>query len=218
MKERETENKSLEPVEALLEDVVKRAMTYKEFRDLVSELAQSQGTTGPEQTEAYKRYTELNDRRMRRWDKTLKVSEEDQNSIKNYGMKVFWMVITESWCGDAAPSLPVMNRIAELNSNVELRIILRSDYPQIMDLFLTDGKRSIPKLIVIDARSFSVLTTWGPLPSKAAETARAYKSEHGALTAEFKEELQQWFNADKGKNILEDFLELLALKEIGDRS
>jgi hypothetical protein len=196
----------------LLEEVLMDAMSYGEFRDLVSELSEVHGTTGPEQTEAYKKYTELNDRRMRRWDKTLRMAEEDQQVINKYGQKVFWLVITESWCGDAAPSLPVMNRIAELNRNIQLRVILRSDYPQVMDRFLTAGKRSIPKLIVIDAETFSVLDTWGPLPSKASGIAEAYKAEHGALTAEFKEELQQWFNADKGRNILEDLLRLFALK------
>ncbi len=200
-----------------MEEVLTRAMTYGEFRSLVSDLAEVYGTTGPEQTEAYKKYTELNDRRMRRWDKTFKLSEEEQVSIKKYDQEVFWLVITESWCGDAAPSLPVMNRIAEINGHIELRVILRSEYPQIMDLFLTEGKQSIPKLIAIDRKSFSVLATWGPLPSKAAVIARAYKAEHGVLTAEFKEELQQWFNADKGENILEDLMELLALKEVGDR-
>jgi len=203
---------SLTSIQKLLRKVLRDAMSYEEFRELVATLAKNGGTTGPEQTEAYKHYTELNDKRMRRWDKTLKVSEELTRQIGQFSGKVYWLVITESWCGDAAPSLPVMNRITEINNNVELKIVLRSEHPQLMDLFLTDGKRSIPKLIVLDAQEFDILGTWGPLPTEAAALASAYKIEHGSLTAEFKEELQQWFNADKGKNTLEDLVQLLALE------
>jgi hypothetical protein len=203
-------------ISELLQDAIQNAMSYPEFRLLVSGLAKQHGTTGPEQTEAYKHYTELNDRRMHRWDKTLRIPEEYQQTIRDYNQEVYWLVITESWCGDAAPSLPVMNRISQINDRISLRIILRSDYPQIMDLFLTDGKQSIPKLIAISADALSVLGTWGPLPSEAMEIATAYKAEHGTLTADFKEDLQQWFNQDKGKNILKDLLGLLALKEISD--
>jgi len=39
-----------------------------------------------------------------------------------------------------------------------------------------------------------------------------YKNEHGTLTPEFKEELQVWYNKDKGQSMLNDLLELLALK------
>ncbi len=211
-------NKKNSYIRQNLEKALRAAMTYREFRDLVSELAEKHGTTGPEQTEAYKNYTALNDRRMRRWDKTLRITEEQVEEIRDYDQNVFWLVITESWCGDAAPSLPVMNRMSELNDKIRLRIILRSDFPEVMDLFLTDGKQSIPKLIAIDAETFAVLAVWGPLPSKAADIASAYKSEHGSLTAAFKEDLQQWFNADKGRNILEDLMGLLALKQVGDRS
>lgn len=210
-------NSSTQSTKELLKDVLAEAMSYSQFRDMVSDLAENHGTTGPEQTEAYRHYTELNDRRMRRWDKTLKVSDPHQQKIRDYDRKVFWLVITESWCGDAAPSLPVMNRITEISDRIALRIIMRSEYPEVMDLFLTEGKQSIPKLIVIDAGSFSVLDTWGPLPSKATEIARAYKAKHGSLTAAFKEELQLWFNEDRGRNILEDLVGLLALKKVSDR-
>lgn len=196
----------------LLQEVMGKGMTYLEFRELVADLARNNGTTGPEQTDAYKHYTELNDRRMRRWDKTFKISDEIKTRIADYSRKVVWLVITESWCGDAAPSLPVMNRIAEINDKIDLRIILRSEYPRIMDMFLTDGKRSIPKLIVIDTEDMEVINTWGPLPSKATLLAMDYKKKHGSLSAAFKEDLQQWFNTDKGKNILEDLQQLLTLK------
>ncbi|MGB5698824.1 thioredoxin family protein [Muriicola sp.] len=196
----------------IIEKALADAMSYTAFRELVSNLAAKDGTTGPEQTQAYKQYTILNDQRMRRWDKTLKISDEVVQQLQGYQKKVYWLVITESWCGDAAPSLPVMNKIAMTNDKITLRIVLRNQHPKLMASFLTDNKMSIPKLIMIEKDTMEVLGTWGPLPGKATQLATEYKQLHGSLSPEFKEDLQQWFNKDKGQNILNDLRLLLTLK------
>lgn len=54
---------------------LKNSMTYAEYRKLVK-LAEEKSTTGNEKngkTENLVEYTQLNDRRMRRWDKTAKI-------------------------------------------------------------------------------------------------------------------------------------------------
>ncbi|WP_297762496.1 thioredoxin family protein [uncultured Muriicola sp.] len=196
----------------IIHKAISKSMSYAQFRELVSKLAANNGTTGPEQTEDNKHYTVLNDKRMRRWDKTLKILEEVVKQLTDYQQKVYWLVITESWCGDSAPSLPVMNKIASYNDRIDLKIVLRNEHPKLMDAFLTNEKMAIPKLIVIDQETSEVLGTWGPLPTKATIMANEYRQKHGALSPEFKEELQQWFNKDKGQNILNDFQKLLALK------
>ncbi|NNE04080.1 MAG: thioredoxin family protein [Eudoraea sp.] len=207
---------SIRNAEKDTKDIVKAAlvnpMTYESFKALVKELALNGGTTGPEQTDAYKHYTVLNDRRMKRWDKTFKLSEEQQRQVKAFNKKVIWLVITESWCGDAAPTLPVMNKVSQVNQNIQLKIVLRNEHPELMDHFHTGGKLSIPKLIMIHEETNDVLDTWGPLPSIAKEIAADYKAANGQLTAAFKEELQQWFNADKGQNTLKDLTQLLRLE------
>ncbi|MGB5646349.1 MAG: thioredoxin family protein, partial [Muriicola sp.] len=85
-------------------------------------------------------------------------------------------------------------------------------HPRLMASFLTDNKMSIPKLIMIEKDTMEVLGTWGPLPGKATQLATEYKQLHGSLSPEFKEDLQQWFNKDKGQNILNDLRLLLTLK------
>lgn len=207
---------SIRNAEKDTKDIIKAAlvnsMTYESFKTLVKELAIDGGTTGPEQTDAYKHYTVLNDRRMKRWDKTFKLSKEQERQVKAFNKEVIWLVITESWCGDAAPTLPVMNRISQENQKIQLRVVLRNEHPELMDRFHTDGKLSIPKLIMIHQQTHDVLDTWGPLPSIAKEIAADYKAVNGQLTAAFKEELQQWFNADKGQNTLKDLIQLLGLE------
>lgn len=143
-------------------------------------------------------------KRMKRWDKTLKVSEETKESIKNTKRNATWLVITESWCGDAAHILPAINRVASLNENINLKIVLRDENLELMDAFLTNGSRSIPKLIMIDNVTEEVINTYGPRPNELTKMVADYKEEHGKLTDEFKEDIQKWYNKDKGQAIIND--------------
>ncbi len=110
------------------------------------------------------------------------------------------MVIAESWCGDAAHVLPALNKIAELNTHITYKVVLRDDNLELMDAFLTKGARSIPKLILIDNETSEVLNTYGPRPSEATTYVQRFIAKNGKLTPEFKEDLQHWYNNDKGQN------------------
>ncbi len=196
----------------MIQNAISKAMTYAEYRGLVAELAAINSSTGNEQTEALANYTQLNDRRMRRWDKTLKISEAIEGKLKGSDKRTTWLVLTESWCGDASPSLPVMNKLAELLPNLDLKIVLRDENPELMDLFLTNGARSIPKLIALESDTNKVLGEWGPRSTLATKMVENYKAQHGKLSPEFKQELQVWYNKDKGQDILADLVKLLTLE------
>jgi thiol-disulfide isomerase/thioredoxin len=194
----------------IISSSLKNSMSYEAYRKLVSDLVEKQSTTGNDKTEALANYTMLNDRRMKRWDKTVKVSEATQNLIKNYKKKTTWLVITESWCGDAAHIMPVINKIAELNDNIDYRIVLRDENEELMSEFLTNGGRAIPKLIAINNETNEVVDTFGPRPSVATDMVNDYKEKHGSLTPEFKEDLQRWYNKDKGQSTIKDLTNLLS--------
>ncbi len=185
------------------------AISYTSYRTLVAQLAEEGKSTGPEQTETLINFTLLNDRRMKRWDKTLKFNDEVLGKIAAIKTKTTWAVLTESWCGDASPALPVMHKIAELNPNISLQIILRDENVELMNRFLTNGGMSIPKLIAIDDKTHEPIGSWGPRSTNATQLVEDYKAEHGQLTAEFKQDLQIWYNKDKGQSVLEDLLALM---------
>tara|TARA_R110002074_G_scaffold197610_5_gene364722 strand:- start:6678 stop:7274 length:597 start_codon:yes stop_codon:yes gene_type:complete len=194
-----------------VEQSLKNSYTYLEYRKLVSDLSEKGESTGPLQTEELAQYTQLNNSRMRRWDKTLKFNEEAVAKIKSIKQKIEWVVLTESWCGDASPAIPVMYKITELNPNISLSLILRDENLNVMNQFLTNGSMSIPKLIAIDEEEV-VVSTWGPRSINATKLVEAYKEEHGKLSPEFKQDLQVFYNKDKGQSVLEDLLQLLPLK------
>ena len=197
-----------------LEDILnlslQKGINYAAYRTLVSQLVEQNSTTGNEKTEALANYTKLNDKRMKRWDKTVKLSEALQQKIIKYPEKLTLLVLTESWCGDAAHIIPVINKIAVLNPNIELKLVLRDENEGLMNHFLTNGGKAIPKLIAVN-QDKHVEFTYGPRPKEATQLVNSYKTQHGALTPEFKEDLQHWYNKNKGQAVLEDLEALLEI-------
>ena len=184
-------------------------MSYQDYRLLMGELVKTQSTTGLDQSEEMVAYTVLNEQRMKRWDKTVKVSQEAQEKIALFKGDVTWLVLTECWCGDAAHVIPVINKVAELNPNIHLKLVLRDENDALMQQFLTNGGKSIPKLIMIDNASGKVLDTYGPRPNAATTLVKDYITQHGAVTEELRENLQMWYNKDKGQSAIADLLLLL---------
>lgn len=197
------------PLNSIIEESLENALSYVSYKKLVEDLLRQNESTVKVQDESLTEYSKLNQRRMKRWDKTLKISEEAEAKVKAYDEKLIWLVISEGWCGDAAHSLPVMNKLAELNPNIELKIVLRDENEELMNQFLTNGGKSIPKLIMYRPKAQKVFAEWGPRPTTATQMVEAYKTEHGKLDAEFKEQLQLWYNKDKGQTIIENLVALL---------
>ncbi|MAQ74708.1 MAG: thioredoxin family protein [Aquimarina sp.] len=193
----------------IIEKALQDSYTYGEYKELVGKLLNEGKSTGPNQSEDLLNYSMLNDRRMKRWDKTVKLEPHIIDKVSGAVLNVTWLLITEGWCGDAAHALPVLNRIAELNKGIDLKLVLRDDHEELMQLFLTNGSKSIPKLIIYDNDKREVLHTWGPRPSEATKLVNDYKAEHGSLDPVFKQELQMWYNKNKGKNIADDISELI---------
>jgi len=193
---------------SIINKSIDKAISYQDYRTLVKQLVKAHSNSGIEKTEDLANYTKLNDRRMKRWDKTIKISEKIQQKILEFNQKVTWLIITESWCGDAAHVIPALNKIAELNANIDIKIVLRDENLELMDQFLTNGGRAIAKVIMIDNVTGEILNTYGPRPSDATELVNDYKKKHVALTPEFKEDLQHWYNKDKGQNIINDIVKI----------
>ncbi|MBL4662273.1 MAG: thioredoxin family protein [Flavobacteriaceae bacterium] len=193
----------------LLAQSLKNSVSYADYRNLVANHAQNKTSTGPAQSETLTNYTVLSHARMKRLDKTVKVSEEIQEKFKSFKGNQTWVVLTESWCGDAAQSMPAMNLLANLAPDIDFKVVLRDDNLELMDTFLTNGSRSIPKLIILDNDTQVVIADWGPRPSIATGLVNDYKAEHGMLTPEFKKDLQIWYYKDKSQNIIENLAKLI---------
>lgn len=190
---------------------LEESMSYEEYRSLVKDLLARGKSTGKSQTEDLLNYSKLNNSRMRRLDKTFKISENTAENLRSITKNQIWIVLTEGWCGDAAHSLPVINKMVENSEGINLKILLRDENEELMNKFLTNGNKSIPKLIMLDADTNELIDSWGPRPTEAAEMVNKQMERHGILDADFKKDLQVWYNANKGTNIEEDILALLCV-------
>ena len=191
-----------------IEEGLQKAISYSSYRILISDLIASGKSSGPIQSEDLLNFSKLNDRRMTRLDKTIQLRQETLLTVKKIDKPITWLVLSEGWCGDAAQTLPVINKIANESDLITLKIIFRDEHEELMNYFLTNGGKSIPKLLVLNSEN-EVLNTWGPRPDKASKMVQDYKNKHGQLDATFKQELQVWYNKDKGVNIQENMLGLL---------
>ena len=196
-------------MDKIIQASIDRSISYQEYRDLVKQLSDDNSNSGIDKSESLADFTKLNNKRMKRWDKTIKVSEQAKEKISSFNKNTTWLIITESWCGDAAHVIPVINKVAELNPNINIKLVLRDDNLELMDMFLTNGGRAIAKVIMLNDETGEVISTYGPRPTEATNLVNDYKEKHGKLTPEFKEDLQQWYNKNKGQNIIEDMIAVL---------
>lgn len=183
-------------------------MSFQTYYNLTDQLVAEGKTTGPKQTEDLAHYTKLNLSRMKRLAKTASLSDALIEKINQVKRKTYFLVISEAWCGDAAQNVPLIAKATEFSSNIELKIILRDENLDIMDVFLTNGGRSIPKVIAIDAESLEVIGKWGPRPQAAQKLMLELKAKNAPYT-EISERLQRWYIEDKTNSFQADFLELI---------
>ena len=191
-----------------LKDYVEDGMSYTEYLDLVDSLLAEEKTTGPKQTPELVEFTKLNRQRMKRNVRTFRADEDLLKTVSNLDRELIWLVITEGWCGDAAQSVPVVESVAQLSDKIETKYLLRDENLELMDQFLTNGARAIPKLIMIDRESNEVCGHWGARPARAQEMFMELR-EQGIDKSEIQEQLQRWYNSDKQVSIKNELRELI---------
>lgn len=187
-----------------------KSYSYLEYRKLMDDLLQEGKSTAMEQTEERTHYSELNETRMRRLDKTMKITEANSTKLKTLNKRYLWLVLTESWCGDAAQIVPILNKMAlESDQKIELKLVLRDENEDLMNHFLTNKSKAIPKLISIDKTTGAVVWNWGPRPQGAIDLIESYKEKFGIIDEIAKTELQLWYLHDKGVSTQNEIIQLL---------
>lgn len=188
----------------LLDRIERDGISYRNFMESTQNKINDETFKNNEKYDV----TKLNLQRSNRIYRTYIVREELKNSILKIDSPLIWMVITEDWCGDSAQNLPYISKIAEINPLIELKIILRDSNLDIMDLYLTDGNsRSIPKLVAFDKDGDEIFQ-WGPRPKNAQKKVEVGKRS-GLTKDEYLANLHLWYTENKGRDLEDEFLELL---------
>ncbi len=185
-----------------------RGVTYEQYRQQITQSLEGKKLDGTP-PEDMVHYTLLNETRMNRLEKTMTVAEDVKFSLKKLQKKYVWLVLSEGWCGDAAQILPILHKMEQTASKVKLTVVFRDENEPLMDLFLTNGSKSIPKLIILDAETNRVLADWGPRPKGASDLIKQYKAEFGVIDETAVNELQLWYLHDKGMSTQREIAEIM---------
>jgi hypothetical protein len=194
---------------SIIQSALQNSHSYTEYRIIVSKLISEGKSTGKEQSADLLHYSELNEVRMKRLEKTLKLDPEVEKTLQNLKSNQTWLVISEGWCGDAAQILPIIKLMSEASENIDLKLVFRDENEELIHLFLTNGAKSIPKLLVLD-ESFNLINHWGPRPEGAKNLIIEYKAIHGIVDEAAKIALQKWYLDDKGISTMKEIVGVIS--------
>ncbi len=188
--------------------IINKSIAYSAFVDeFTKQVNVSDINTLSDYDKRYYDYRKLNFQRSSRVEKTFEPTEETKEIFSKINSPQKWIAITESWCGDSAQNIPVVAKLAELNKNIDFKIVLRDSNLEFMDLYLTNGGRSVPKLIAFD-KNDDELFQWGPRPGEAKKLFSDLKKNEVEVS-EIHKELQLWYGKNRGKEVEKEIAELV---------
>lgn len=148
--------------------------------------------------------------------RTIPVPDEYVTRANAVGGRWHLLVLSEDWCSDAVSSIPPVAKLVERVPGLDLRVLARDQNPDIMDVHLTNGTRSIPVIMLLDDRHVE-REWWGPRPAQLQTWMR---TEGLKLPKEERNRIKrQWYARDRGKTVLDDIVSMLerAAAEPGTR-
>lgn len=182
-------------------------MDFQTYLTQFEHILNAANPVAPYDNPDFMNYTRLNHSRMSRWLKKGVLTEEAKTAIAAITEPQHWILITEPWCGDAAHSVPFIYLMASLNPLITLTVELRDSEPHRIESYLTNGSKSIPKLIVQDDQGTD-LAVWGPRPEACADLNKELKNQ-GQAAEDIKVALQNWYNANQGQDVQHELSSLV---------
>lgn len=193
----------------ITKEIIDQSMSYNAYRALINRLLNEDKTTGTDHSEGRIEYTRKNVQLMNQLDEEVNLNVPLKRKLKSVNEPWVWLVLTEAWCGDAAQNIPVIHKMADTAPQIDLKLILRDEHPEIMEQYLTDGSRSIPKLICLHAHTLDVIGTWGPRPADFQQKALEWKDDPDISKEEWVQMLHNWYAEDGYETIQDDFMRLI---------
>lgn len=182
-------------------------MTFSDYTKLVEDLLSQNKTTGNDHSETMIHFTKMNLNRIKRWIKKGELTSEMVETIQKIDKPQKWIILSEAWCGDTPVSIAFLYKISELNSNIKFQILLRDENLKLMDKYLTNGGRAIPKIIAFDENNKEIFN-WGPRPKNIQDYVNDAKSK-AVPKSEINIEIQKMYNEDKGIKFQKEILDLI---------
>jgi len=188
-----------------MEKYINKGLSFDEYYKEVEGFSNDGKASGEDQSEAMVEYTRVNFKRMKKWRKIYKPSENWLSAVNNIQDKEDWILITESWCGDAAQSVSQISNMVDATDKLNLKVVYRDENLDLMDQFLTNGGRSIPKLIRVNSETKEVIGSWGPRVVNAQNIVIEGKKNG----TNYGEDLHTWYAKNKSVDLEKEFVNLI---------
>jgi len=156
-------------------------------------------------------YSRYNWERSERVHAAYRPSERLAAALGRIRAPQTWVVLNEDWCMDGAFTLPVFAEASRRCSFVELRVLPRDLHPAIMDRYLTNGARAIPKVVGL-GETGQELFVWGSRPT-AANAFREGLLGQGVEKGEVSKRLVDWYAAGGYATVDPELADLLERAE-----
>lgn len=111
--------------------------------------------------------------------------------------------ITEDWCPDCVQNLPLLIKLAESLPLTRIKFYFRDRNEELMNHYLTDGRKIIPTFIFLD-RDFKELGKWSG-PSRRAKAWTMDTLVRGRKIEEIPREEKAKFNKLYDERFLKEF-------------
>jgi hypothetical protein len=141
------------------------------------------------------------------WERS-RTPEAELSRLAEVGGRWRLLVLAEDWCGDASNTVPVIARLAGDAPELEMRVLKRDENPGLMDLYLTDGSRSIPLAVVLDENDAPV-GRWGPRPAELQAFVIREKRAGARPGADIYRDTRRWYARDRGASTVREIVDAI---------
>ena len=94
-------------------------------------------------------------------------------------------------------------------AGIQLRLVFRDENLDLIDQYLTNGGRSIPKLLVIDNQTFKVEAEWGPRPAYIQNWFVEQKEKPGFDKSTSMENIHLWYAKNRQREIQNEIVAIM---------
>jgi hypothetical protein len=187
-------------------EILNNGLSYNDFLLFTENILAQKEQTTPYNDKFYLSYTDANFKRRKKVLDNILLNKKLYNELTENIQQWTWVILDEPWCGDASFTVPIFRamEIASLGE-ITIRIFARDSYPEIMEQYLTNNGKAIPKLICLD-KNLKELGTWGPRPTALAELVTSWKPENLDINEKIKR-THRWYIKDNGESVQKEFIE-----------
>ena len=189
-----------------LTEYINKGLSYEDYITRVEDDLENEIEN--DDPKEYVQYYALGLQRMNRIFKTFSLNPAQETRVKSTSNNLKLLIITEGWCGDASQILPVVEKLTNA-LQVSTHYVLRDENLELMEKYKTIGAASIPIIIGVNEENEEAFR-FGPRPQAGMEMLARFKSNPDTYSADdFHEDLQKYYNNNKGEDIVNEILDLI---------